>query len=107
VEEPTILTPWTPPLDKPEPRDYPLTSDSAYRMKRSVSPVNEKDTSAVTAPGEINAIITKGITPSVTPKPGRERRPRKNPKKDPQMMRPSKIVSFITSNYLEMKSSKW
>ena len=87
--------PWTPPLVEPEPGDYPPKNGSAYRMKRSVSPVKGRDTSAVIALGEINAIITKGITPSGTPKP-EGGRPKK--KKNPQTMRPSKTASFTTSS---------
>jgi len=91
VEKLVTLTPWTLPLDEPEPGDYPLTNNSAYRMKRSVSPVKRKDTSAAIAPGGINATITKGITPSVTSKP-KKGKPRKNKKRGTQTTRPSKTV---------------
>jgi len=96
--------PWIPPLVEPEPRDYPPKNDSTYRMKRSVSPVKGKDTSAMIAPGGINATITKGITPSVMPKPERERQEKK---KNPQTTRPSKIALFVMSSCLETRSSKW
>jgi len=99
-----ILMPWIPPLDEPEPGVYLLKNDSVYRMKRSVSPVKGKAISVMIALGEINAIITNGITPSIMPKPERVK-PKKT--KSTQMMRPSKIALFATSNYLEMKSSKW
>jgi len=94
---------WILPLDVPEPGGYPLTNDSAYKQKRSVSPVKRKDISATIAPGGIN---TQAITSHTMPKPEREK-PKKNLKKDPQTTRPSKTVSFVTSNLLETKSSKW
>jgi len=104
VGKPVILTPWIPPLDEPEPGGYPQKNNSVYRMKRNVSPVNGKAISVVIAPGKINATITNGINPSITPRPNKAKPKRK---KYPQTTRPSKIVSFATSNCLEMKSSKW
>jgi len=101
VGKPVILTPWTPPLDELEPRGCPQKNDSVYRMKRNVSPVNERDISVVIVPGEINTTITNGITPSVTPRP-KKAKPRK--KKYPQTTRPSKTVSFTMSNYRETRS---
>jgi len=76
VGEPAIPTPWIPPLDEPEPRVYLPRNDSDYRMKRNVSPVRRKVTSAATVPGGINMIIINEITPSETPKFGRAK-PRK------------------------------
>jgi len=73
-------------------------------MKRSVSPVKRRDTSAMIVPGEINMTIINEITPSETPKPEREK-PKKM--KSTQTTRPSKIALFAMSNYLETKSSKW
>ena len=102
--EPAIPTPWIPPLDEPEPRVYLPRNDSDYRMKRNVSPVKRKVTSAVIVPGEINVTVTNKITPSVTPKP-KKAKPRKM--KNPQTTRPSRTVSFATSSCLETKSSKW
>ena len=64
-----ILMLWTPPLDEPEPGVYPQMNGSAYRTKRSVSPVKKKVTSATIVPGEINVTITNGITLSITPRP--------------------------------------
>jgi|SRR6266404_3442863 len=94
---------WIPPLDEPEPGGYPQKNDSVYRMKRNVSPVNRKDISVVIVPGEINVTITNGITLSITPRPEKAKLRKK---KYPQTMRPSKMVSFVTSNYQETRSSK-
>jgi len=103
VDEPVTLTPWTPPLDEPEPGDYQQMKDNVYRQKRSVSPVKGRVILAVIVPGGIN---TQEKLPHIMLKPKRERL-RKNPKKSPQTTRPSKIVLFTMSNYLEMRSSKW
>jgi len=62
VDEPVILTPWTLPLDEPEPRDYPRMNDSDYKQKRSILPVRRKVTSAVTAPSGVT-IIPPRVTP--------------------------------------------
>jgi len=99
-----IPTLWIPPLDEPEPGDYPQKNDSVHRTKISVSPVKRRVTSAMIVPGEINMIIIKEITPSITPKSERAK-PKKM--KSTQTTKPSKIVSFTMSNYLEMKLSKW
>ena len=104
MEKPVILMPWTPPLDEPEPGDYPQRNDSVYRMKRNVSPVKGKVISAAIAPGGINATITKGITPSVTLRPEKAKSRRM---KSTQTTRLSKTVLFAMSSCLETKSSKW
>ena len=101
MEKPATLTPWTPLPDEPEPGDYLPMNDSAYRMKRSVSPAKRKVTSAVIAHGGINEILINGITPNETPKP--ERVKPKKKKKATQTTRPSKTASFVMSNYQEMK----
>ena len=87
--KPTTPTQWIPPLDELELGGFLPKNDNAYRMKRSVSPANERDISAVIVPIKINVTITNGITPSVTPRP---KKAKLRKKKCPQMTRPSKTA---------------